>query len=58
MKKTSRYQEKRRLGLVPHRYDKDSRSFNLGAHKNWTGVPEWRQKTLALLETASRNRPC
>lgn len=30
-----RYQQKVRAGLVPHRYDKDSKSFLMGAYKNW-----------------------
>lgn len=34
-KKTGRYQEKLRQGLVPHQYDKNSKRFALGAHKNW-----------------------
>jgi hypothetical protein len=30
-----RYQVKRELGLVPHLYDTDSKSFLEGAWKNW-----------------------
>lgn len=33
-----RYQHKVRLGLVPFRYDKDTRSFNEGAWKNWRRI--------------------
>lgn len=34
-KRRGRYAEKKRLGLVPHIYDKNSRSFQAGAWKNW-----------------------
>lgn len=30
------YALKRERGLVPHQYDKGSRSFNRGAWKNWS----------------------
>jgi hypothetical protein len=35
-KKIGRYREKVRLGLVPSNYDRNSRSFGLGAWKNWS----------------------
>lgn len=35
MKTKGRYQQKMDQGLVPHRYDHDSRSFMEGAWKNW-----------------------
>lgn len=34
-KRRGRYGEKKRLGLVPHNYDKNSRSFQAGAWKHW-----------------------
>ena len=34
-KKKGRYQIKKEAGLVPHVYDRDSRSFMEGAWKNW-----------------------
>lgn len=34
-KRRGRYAEKKRLGLVPHAYDKNSKSFQAGAWKNW-----------------------
>lgn len=42
-KKRGRYTEKKRLGLVPHSYDKNSRSFQAGAWKNWSNL-ELRQR--------------
>jgi len=33
--KDSSYSMKRRRGLVPHQYDPNSRSYQLGAHKHW-----------------------
>lgn len=35
--RVSSYQEKRRRGLVPHHYDRDSKSFQAGAYKHWSG---------------------
>ncbi len=34
-KKLGRYQQKRRLGLVPYRYDRESKPFKAGAWRNW-----------------------
>ena len=33
--KNSSYSMKRRRGLVPHQYDPNSRSYQLGAYKHW-----------------------
>lgn len=37
-KKVSNYALKRRQGLVPVRYNKDSATFAEGAFKNWRGI--------------------
>ena len=34
-RKKGRYQVKKEAGLVPHNYDRESRSFMEGAWKNW-----------------------
>lgn len=34
-KRRGRYAEKKRLGLVPFFYDKNSKGFHQGAWKNW-----------------------
>lgn len=63
VKKQGRYQVKKRQGLVPSYYDRDSRSFAAGAFKNWP--PQAYRETdgdygrrlwkLACAETPSRN---
>jgi hypothetical protein len=36
-KNNSSYADKKRRGLVPFNYDRDSRSFQLGARRHWSG---------------------
>jgi hypothetical protein len=46
----SRYSEKKRLGLVPHRYPSGSEAFALGAHRNWPKNCQMPQSRTKLAE--------
>ena len=56
-KKKGRYQQKADAGLVPHRYDRDSRSFREGAFKNWpnTRNPVTREITGVVSDDVKAN---
>ncbi len=43
-KKVGRYQQKMRQGMVPHVYDKSSKSFLAGAHKHWPSADRTKMK--------------
>jgi hypothetical protein len=65
-RKVGRYQEKLRKGLVPAQYDRNSKSYALGARRNWPGgdgfKPEWSahqgllRADTAFLRLARENR--
>lgn len=58
--KVSSYQAKQRKGLVPVRYDRDSKSFLAGAHKHWSGNKRTDEARLRIdrefLKQARENR--
>jgi hypothetical protein len=50
------YALKKARGLVPHPYDRNSRSFQQGAEKNWPSRWDHMERaTAARKETASRD---
>lgn len=53
-RKLGRYQEKRRLGLVPFTYDTHGKSFAMGAHKNWpSNSTDAQRRSLAAQDALS-----
>ncbi len=55
MKKKGRYQQKADQGLVPHRYDRDSKSFREGAWKNWPHARDDNRNITATMPMEARS---
>lgn len=50
-----RYQQKREAGLVPHHYDRDSRSFSEGAWKHWPHTRDSNRNIISTMDFEARN---
>lgn len=56
MRERKGYSLKRQRGLVPHFYDQGSRSYHMGADKNWPSRASQSERAkMAWAETPSNN---